>query len=235
MSYDIVIRNGTVVNGSGSVPFHADVGISGTRIAEIGRISDRGLEEIDADGCVVTPGFVDGHTHMDAQVFWDPLGTCSCWHGVTTAVMGNCGFTLAPARRDERALVVRNLERAEDIAPEALAVGIDWRWETFSEFLDALDTTPMGINYAANIGHSALRTWAMGEHAFAHEATGSDLECMLEELAAALRAGAIGFTTTRSAAIAHQTIAPWRHAKRPGTRSRPWCGRCPPLAVESLN
>ena len=115
---------------------------------------------------MVTPGFIDGHTHMDAQVFWDPMGTCSCWHGVTTVVMGNCGFTLAPAHSDNRALVVRNLERAEDISPAAMAAGIDWTWETFAEYLDAVDRAPKGINYAANIGHSALRTWAMGERAF---------------------------------------------------------------------
>ena len=115
---------------------------------------------------MVTPGFIDGHTHMDAQVFWDATGRSSCWHGVTTAVMGNCGFTLAPVRSDERALVVRNLERAEDIDPAALAAGIDWSFETFPEYLDAVDRLPKGINFAANIGHSALRTWAMGERAF---------------------------------------------------------------------
>src|SRR5450755_4028750 len=146
MAYDVVIRNGTVVDGTGLPGYRADVGINGGIIAEISRIHDRGTEEIDAEDHAVTPGFIDGHTHMDAQVFWDPLGSCSCWHGVTTVVMGNCGFTLAPARPEARFLVVRNLERAEDIAPEALAAGIDWRWETFSEFLDVLDTTPMGIN-----------------------------------------------------------------------------------------
>ena len=203
MSYDTVIRNGTLVDGSGAVPFPADVGISGGVITKVGRVTERGRREIDADGCVVTPGFIDGHTHMDAQVFWDPLGKCSCWHGVTTAVMGNCGFTLAPARRNQRSLVVRNLERAEDIAPEALAAGINWRWESFPEFLDVLDATPMGINYAANIGHSALRTWVMGERAFEEEASEADLSRMLDELGAALRSGAIGFTTTRSAA--HRT------------------------------
>ena len=123
---------------------------------------------------MVTPGFIDGHTHLDAQVFWDPQGANSCWHGVTTAVMGNCGFTLAPVRDDARALVVRNLERAEDIDPTALA-SLEWRWETFPEYLDAVDRLPKAINYAANIGHSALRTWAMGERAFEEEATDDDL------------------------------------------------------------
>ena len=147
---------------------------------------------------MVTPGFIDGHTHMDAQVFWDATGSSSCWHGVTSAVMGNCGFTLAPVRADERALVVRNLERAEDIDPAALAAGIDWSFETFPEYLDAVDRLPKGINFAANIGHSALRTWAMGERAFEQEATDDDLALMKGQLADALRAGAIGFSTSRS-------------------------------------
>ena len=107
---------------------------------------------------------------MDAQVFWDATGSSSCWHGVTSAVMGNCGFTLAPVRSDQRALVVRNLERAEDIDPAALAAGIDWSFETFPEYLDAVDRLPKGIHFAANVGHSALRTWAMGERAFEEEA-----------------------------------------------------------------
>jgi N-acyl-D-aspartate/D-glutamate deacylase len=198
VTYDLVIRDGTVVDGSGFGSYRADVGIVGDRIAFVGRIRDRGVREIDAEGQVVTPGFVDGHTHMDAQVFWDPVGVNSCWHGVTTVVMGNCGFTLAPVHDDERALVVRNLERAEDIDPVALAQGIAWDWEHFSEYLDAVDERPLGINYAANVGHSALRTFVMGERAFTEEATEDDLVAMERELAAALRAGAVGFTTSRS-------------------------------------
>ncbi len=135
---------------------------------------------------------------MDAQVLWDPLGTCSCWHGVTTVVMGNCGFSLAPVRSDARELVVRNLERAEDISPAALAAGIEWRWETFAEYLDEVDRQPKGINYAAYVGHSALRTWAMGERAFEEEANEDDLGRMEVELESAMRAGAIGLTTSRS-------------------------------------
>jgi N-acyl-D-amino-acid deacylase len=197
-SYDLVIRNGTVVDGSGLGSFRADVGIVGERIAFVGRIRDRGVTEIDAEGHVVTPGFIDGHTHMDAQVFWDASGSNSCWHGVTTAVMGNCGFTLAPVRPHERQLVVRNLERAEDIDPAALAAGIDWDFETFPQYLDAVDGLSKSINFAANIGHSALRTWAMGERAFTDEATDADLELMCGQLAESIRAGAIGFTTSRS-------------------------------------
>ena len=198
MSYDVVIRNGTVVDGSGLGSYRADVGIVDDRIAFVGSVTERGAQEIDADGQVVTPGFIDGHTHMDAQVFWDATGSSSCWHGVTTAVMGNCGFTLAPVRSDERELVVRNLERAEDIDPTALAAGIDWSFETFPEYLDAVDRLPKGINFAANVGHSALRTWAMGERAFDQEATDDDLAKMRDQLAASLQAGAIGFSTSRS-------------------------------------
>jgi N-acyl-D-aspartate/D-glutamate deacylase len=198
MTYDIVVRNGRVVDGSGLGPYRADVGISEGRIVTIGRIRERGATDIDAEGHVITPGFIDGHTHLDAQVFWDPLGTNACWHGVTTAVTGNCGFTLAPAAPEARALVVRNLERAEDISGAAMAAGIDWSWTTFAEYLDAVDQLPKGINYAANIGHSALRTYVMGERAFEQEATLDDLAAMTSELLSSLQAGAYGFTTSRT-------------------------------------
>jgi N-acyl-D-amino-acid deacylase len=198
MSFEVVIRNGTVVDGSGLGSFRADVGIGDGRITFVGPIRERGAQEIDAEGHVVTPGFIDGHTHMDAQVFWDATGASSCWHGVTSAVMGNCGFTLAPVRAGERALVVRNLERAEDMDPAALAAGIDWSFETFPEYLDAVDRLPKGINFAANVGHSALRTWAMGERAFEQESTEDDLDLMKRQLAESLRAGAIGLSTSRS-------------------------------------
>ncbi len=203
MSFDTVIRNGIVVDGTGLAPFRADVGIVGGRIARIGRIKERGATDIDAEGHVVTPGFIDAHTHMDAQVFWDELGTNSCWHGVTTVVMGHCGFTLAPTRDDAHELVVRNLERAEDIAPAALAAGIEWTWTDFAEYLDAIDRLPKGINYAANIGHSALRTYVMGTRAFEEKATDDDLAAMRAELDRAMRAGAFGFTTSRT--VHHQT------------------------------
>src|SRR3989442_2918816 len=128
MPYDLVIKNGVLIDGSGLPRYHADVAVRHGRIAAIGKIRERAREVIDADGLVVTPGFIDGHTHMDAQIFWDPLGTCSCWHGVTTVVMGNCGFTLAPCAASDKHLVVRNLQRAEDISLEAMEAGIEWRW-----------------------------------------------------------------------------------------------------------
>jgi N-acyl-D-aspartate/D-glutamate deacylase len=196
--YDLIIRNGTVIDGSGMPRFRADVGISGGKIAAIGRLNESARETIDADGHVVTPGIVDAHTHMDAQVFWDPIGTCSCWHGITSVVMGNCGFSLAPCAEKDKLLVMRNLERAEDISPEAMEAGIKWSWETFPQYLDAVERTPKGINYAAYMGHSALRTYVMGERAFTQEANEEDLAKMKREVRAAVRAGAVGFTTSRT-------------------------------------
>ncbi|MBT6591447.1 MAG: amidohydrolase family protein, partial [Rhodospirillaceae bacterium] len=139
MTYDLVVRNGMVVDGSGMPRYRADVGVKDGKIAHIGRIANGAGESIDAEGHVVSPGFVDGHTHMDSQIFWDPLGSCSSYHGVTSVVMGNCGFTLAPCRQAEADLVFRNLERAEDISRDAMLAGIDWNWETFPEYLDVLD------------------------------------------------------------------------------------------------
>ncbi len=198
MAYDIVIRDGMVIDGSGGARYRADVAIQDGQIAAIGRINEKGKETIDAEGHVVTPGFVDGHTHMDAQVFWDPIGSCSCYHGVTSVVMGNCGFTLAPCKQEDADLVFRNLERAEDLSREAMLEGIEWSWESFPEFLDAVDNLPKGINYAGYIGHSALRTYVMGERAFTDEATEDDVRGMQNIVKEAVNAGAIGFSTSRT-------------------------------------
>ena len=198
MQYDLLIKNGTVVDGSGLPRFQADVAIAEGKIAAIGKIREGAKEIIDAEGHVVSPGFVDGHTHMDAQVFWDPLGTCSCWHGITSVVMGNCGFSLAPCSEEDKLLVMRNLERAEDISPEAMEAGIKWSWTTYPEYLDAVERLPKGINYSAYIGHSALRTYVMGERAFTEEATPDDLKAMKREVRSAIQAGAAGFTTSRT-------------------------------------
>jgi len=198
--YDLVIRNGTVVDGTGLPKYRADVAVSGDRIAAIGRIAERGKEEIDATGHVVSPGFIDGHTHMDAQVFWDPLGSCSCWHGVTTVVMGNCGFTLAPGTAEQRDMIVSNIARAEDISTDAMNAAIRWSWTSFRDYMNVVDKLPKTINYASNIGHSALRTYVMGERSFEQHANADDMGAMEQELMDALDAGAIGFTSSRSTA-----------------------------------
>jgi N-acyl-D-aspartate/D-glutamate deacylase len=221
MAYDLVIKNGVVVDGTGLPGYRADVGVRHGKIVTIGRIRERAREVLDADGQVVAPGFVDGHTHMDAQIFWDPLGTSSCYHGITTVVMGNCGFTLAPCAEQNKSLVVRNLQRAEDIPPQAMEAGIKWSWTTYPEFLDTLESLPKGINYAGYVGHSAVRTYVMGERAFDQLATEDDLRAMEREVRDALRAGAMGFTTSRSPS--HETpdgrpvasrVAPWDEVRR---------------------
>jgi N-acyl-D-amino-acid deacylase len=221
MAFDLVVKNGTVIDGSGLPRFRADVGVRDGRIASIGRIRERAREVIDADGHVVAPGFVDGHTHMDAQIFWDPYGTCSCWHGITSVVMGNCGFTLAPCSSKDKHLVIRNLERAEDISAAAMDAGIEWSWTTYREFLDTLERLPKGINYSGYLGHSALRTYVMGERAFDVGATDDDMRAMEAELRDAIEAGAMGFTTSRSPS--HETpdrrpvasrMATWEEVRR---------------------
>jgi len=198
MSLDLVIKNGTVIDGSGMPRFRADVGVKDGRITNIGRINESASETIDAEGHVVAPGFIDGHTHMDAQIAWDPLGTCSCWHGVTSVVMGNCGFSLAPCKEEDAGMVMRNLERAEDISPKAMAAGIKWSWETYSDYLDTVEGLPKGINYAGYVGHSALRTYVMGERAFSETASEDDVVAMQAELRSAIKAGAIGLSTSRT-------------------------------------
>jgi len=196
--YDLVVKNGMVVDGSGGARYRADVAVQGGKIVKIGRVNEKSRQTIDAQGHVVSPGFVDGHTHMDAQVFWDPIGSCSCYHGVTSVVMGNCGFTLAPCKQEQADLVFRSLERAEDLSRDAMLAGIDWSWESFPEFLDAVDNLPKGINYAGYIGHSALRTYVMGERAFTDEASEDDVKSMQALVKEAMHAGAIGFSTSRT-------------------------------------
>ena len=198
MSFDLLIKNGVVIDGSGGAGYHADVAVQDGKIAKIGRVNEKADQTIDAEGHVVTPGFVDGHTHMDAQIFWDPIGSCSCYHGVTSVVMGNCGFTLAPCKQEDADLVFRNLERAEDLSRDAMLAGIEWSWESFPEYLDAIEALPKGINYAGYIGHSALRTYTMGERAFTDEATEDDVANMQRLVKEAMHAGAIGFSTSRT-------------------------------------
>ena len=198
MAYDLVIRGGTLVDGSGAPRFTADVGIKDGMIAEIGRITSAASHTIEADGLIVSPGFIDGHTHMDAQVAWDPLGSCSCWHGVTSVVMSNCGFALAPCRPEDRDLYARCLSAVEDIPTEAMAAGIDWSWETFPEYLATVERLPKAINYGMYIGHSALRMYVMGKRALSETATEDDMVRMADAVREALKAGALGFSSSRA-------------------------------------
>ncbi len=178
MGLDLLIRNGTVVDGSGAARYRADVGIKDGRIAEIGRIRSAAERTIDADGLIVAPGFIDGHTHMDAQVAWDRIGSCSCWHGVTSVIMGNCGFALAPCKPEDREWFARCLTAVEDIPTEAMLAGIDWTWETFPEYLATVERLPKAINYGIYIGHSALRMYAWASARLSEKATEDDLARM---------------------------------------------------------
>ena len=198
MAHDLLIRGATIVDGSGAPRYRADVGIKDTRIVEIGRIHTPADETVEADGLILSPGFIDGHTHMDAQVNWDPIGSCSCWHGVTSVIMGNCGFALAPCAPEQREWFAKCLEAVEDIPTDAMMAGIDWTWETFPEYLETVGRLPKGINYGAYIGHSALRMYTMGERALSEKATREDLKKMGYSVVEALRAGALGFSTSRS-------------------------------------
>ena len=203
MALDLLVRNGTVVDGSGMPRYRADVGVAGGRIVEIGRIRAPAERVIDAEGMIVAPGFIDGHTHMDAQVAWDPLGSCSCWHGVTSVIMGNCGFALAPCKPEDREWFARCLTAVEDIPTEAMMAGIDWIWETFPEYLANVERLPKGLNYGMYIGHSALRMYAMGRRGLSELANEDDLRRMEHAVAEAIRAGAMGFSTSR--ATTHET------------------------------
>ena len=197
--YDLVIRNGTIVDGSGEPRFIGDVAIVGDRIAAVGTVDGPGTREIDATDLLITPGFVDMHTHYDAQVTWDPYITPSGWHGVTTVVMGNCGVGFAPVRADRRDFLVRLMEGVEDIPGAALTDGIEWEWETFPEYLDALETRQWVADVGTQVPHSAVRAWVMDERcADGIEATPDEIAAMAQVTEEALRAGALGFSTSRT-------------------------------------
>ena len=198
MALDLLIRGGTIVDGSGAARYRGDVGIKDGRIVEIGRSRAAAERTIDADGLIVAPGFIDGHTHMDAQVAWDRMGSCSCWHGVTTVIMGNCGFALAPCPPAEREWFARCLTAVEDIPTEAMMAGIDWTWETFPEYLATVDRLPKAINYGAYIGHSALRMYVMGKRALSEPASEDDLARMAAAVREAIQVGAMGFSSSRA-------------------------------------
>jgi N-acyl-D-aspartate/D-glutamate deacylase len=205
-SHDLVIRGGAVADGLGHPLVQADVAVSGGRIVEVGRVAGRGREEIDARDRVVTPGFVDIHTHYDGQAVWDQCFAPSSWHGVTTTVMGNCGVGFAPVRVADRDRLIDLMEGVEDIPGVALHEGLDWAWESFGDYLDALERRPHDIDYAAQLPHAALRVYVMGERASRLEmATAEDRARMRELTAQAMRAGAIGFSTSRS--INHKSVS----------------------------
>ncbi len=203
--YDLVIRGGTVIDGTGRVPVDADVGVVGRTIVEVGRIAGRGTEEIDARGKLVTPGFVDIHTHYDAQAVWDSHLAPSSWHGVTTAVMGNCGVGFAPCRPADREKLIELMEGVEDIPGAVMHEGLKWEWESFGGYLDALERKPRDIDVCALLPHAAVRVFVMGERAINLEnANQADIAQMREIAADAMRQGAFGFSTSRS--LSHKTL-----------------------------
>jgi N-acyl-D-aspartate/D-glutamate deacylase len=198
--YDLVIRGGLVVDGTGAPARQADVAVSGGLIAKVGAVPEPGRREIDAKGLLVTPGWVDIHTHYDGQATWDSYLSPSCWHGVTTVVMGNCGVGFAPARPDRHEWLIGIMEAVEDIPGSALAEGMAWDWETFPEYLDSLERRPRVLDIAAQAPHSAIRAYVMGERGARNEvATPQDIAEMARITREAVQAGALGFSTSRTA------------------------------------
>jgi len=197
--FDLVIRNGTIVDGNGGAPFVGDVGIRGDIIAAVGKVNGTGAQEIDAKGKLVTPGFVDIHTHYDGQAIWEERLSPSSGHGVTTVAMGNCGVGFAPCKSDDRERLVRLMEGVEDIPGVVMTEGLTWEWETYPQYLNAVEKRAHDINMVSYLPHSALRVYVMGERAAAGEtATPQDLKRMAELTREAIRAGAIGFSTSRT-------------------------------------
>ena len=198
MAYDLKITDGVIIDGTGAPRFNGDIGISNGVIVAMGDAPDTARRSIKADGQVVSPGFIDIHTHYDAQVMWDPLLTVSPWHGVTTAVMGNCGFTLAPTRVEHRELILRTLERVEGMSLASLkeGIGAEWGFSSYAEYLDVIERRPLGINVASLIGHTAIRLFVMGRAATERVATPDEIAQMKNLVKEGLRAGAIGFSTS---------------------------------------
>ncbi len=199
MAHDLIIRGGTVVDGTGVPPRTADVAIEGDRIVEIGRVDGSALREVDADGLVVTPGFVDIHTHLDAQLAWDPIGSSACWHGVTSVVLGNCGVTFAPVAPGGREVLAAMMESVEDIPAASILAGLSWNWESYGDYLEELDGLPKGLNVGGMVGHCAVRLAAMGERGMDEMPAGADdMAAMAAMVDEALSAGALGFSTSRT-------------------------------------
>ena len=197
--HDLVIRGGLVVDGTGAPARQADIAIDNGLVTEVGEVRAAGKREIDAAGLVVTPGWVDIHTHYDGQVTWDPLLSPSCWHGVTTVVMGNCGVGFAPARPDKHDWLIGLMEGVEDIPGAALAEGIEWNWETFPEYMDSLERQSRVLDVATQVPHGSVRAYVMGERGARNEAaTDEDIEKMAEIVQEGIAAGALGFSTSRT-------------------------------------
>jgi N-acyl-D-amino-acid deacylase len=197
--HDIVIRGGTIIDGTGAAAFTGDLAVTGEKVAAVGGKQGPGRREIDAAGLLVTPGWVDVHTHYDGQAMWDSLLAPSCWHGVTTAMFGNCGVGFAPVRPQHRSALMDLMEGVEEIPGVVLADGLTWEWESFPDFLDALERRPRAIDIAAQVAHLPLRVYVMGERAIRLEpATADDIAEMRRLTVEALRAGAFGFTTSRT-------------------------------------
>src|SRR5580658_5237191 len=199
MSHDLVIRNGTIVDGTGRPRFSGDVAIDGGRITSVGPPAGAATRTLDAAGRLVTPGWVDIHTHYDGQATWDEVLSPTSWHGVTTLVMGNCGVGFAPAPPERREWLIGLMEGVEDIPGAALAEGIKWEWETFPEYLDALERQPKVLDVAAQVPHGAVRAYVMGERgAHSEPATPEDIAEMARITKEAVQAGALGFSTSRT-------------------------------------
>jgi N-acyl-D-amino-acid deacylase len=197
--HDLVIRNGRVIDGSGGPARRADIAVDGEHITIVGTVDAPGVREIDAEGKVVTPGFVDIHTHYDGQATWDPEMTPSSWHGVTTVVMGNCGVGFAPADPSKRAWLIQLMEGVEDIPGTALVEGMSWNWETFPQYLDELDRMARVMDISALVPHGAVRAYVMGDRGGQNaEATPDEIEAMAKVVREAVEAGAVGFSTTRT-------------------------------------
>ena len=195
--HDLVVRNGLVVDGTGGEPRRADVAIDGDTIAVVGKVADNGRNEIDAGGHIVTPGFVDLHTHLDAQIGWDPMLTPLTWHGVTTAVLGNCGVTFAPCKREDPEFLAAMMETVEDIPRDAILSGLSWNWEHYGEYLDELETLNPVINVGGLVGHCAVRYYAMGARGIDAASTDDEKRQMAGIVRASIQAGAFGFSTSR--------------------------------------
>ncbi|MFP6835772.1 MAG: amidohydrolase family protein, partial [Pseudomonadales bacterium] len=203
--HDLLIKNGLVVDGTGAKGVHADISINDGKIIQVGSVDGRYQRVIDADGMLITPGFVDIHTHYDGQVTWDPMLTPSTWHGVTTAVFGNCGVGFAPVDPAQREWLIGLMEGVEDIPGTALHEGIQWQWETFPEYLDYLEQHNYGLNIGTQVPHGAVRAYVMGERGAANEpADQQDIERMASIVKEGIEAGALGFSTSRT--IAHRAI-----------------------------